>query len=225
MNYLSVAIDGPAGAGKSSVAKAVAAELGYIYIDTGAMYRSVALYAIEHDICPADEAELQNNINNIDIAIKYIDGEQHIYLNGKDVSGMIRTPEVSRAASDVATIGIVRNKLVSMQREMAKTANVIMDGRDICTTVLPDAQIKVFLTASVDARVKRRFLELTEKGVSCDFGHIKNDIIARDKNDSERKISPLKQAEDAILLDTSDMTFDEVKNTLKKMITEYKNVL
>lgn len=225
MEYLSVAIDGPAGAGKSSVAKAVAAQLGFVYIDTGAMYRSVALYAIENNFAPKNEDKLREVIDDLDIKIKHIDKEQHIFLNDKDVSSQIRTPEVSRAASDVATVGIVREKLVCMQRELAKVENVIMDGRDICTTVLPNAQIKIFLTASVDARAQRRYAEMLQKGTVCEYEQIKKEIIARDKNDSERKISPLKQAEDAIFLDTSDMTFDEVKDTIINMIKEYNDVL
>ena len=225
MNCISVAIDGPAGAGKSSVAKSVAAETGYVYIDTGAMYRTVGLYALQNNIDPKNEDKLSECVDSLDIQIKYANGEQRIYLNGKDVSDDIRTSEVSRAASDVATIGVVRKKLVAMQQDMATKDNVIMDGRDICTTVLPNAQIKIFLTASVEARAHRRYAELIEKGAECEYQQIKEEIIARDKNDSGRKISPLRQAEDAVLLDTSDMTFEEVKNTLKKMIMEYKDVL
>lgn len=225
MEYISVAIDGPAGAGKSSVAKKVAKDLGFIYVDTGAMYRSVALYAIRNNINPSDEASVKERIDDIDITIKYIDGVQHIYLNGVDVSDDIRTPEVSMGASDVAKIGVVREKLVSLQRNMAKVANIIMDGRDICTTVLPDAQVKLFLTASVDARAKRRYDEMTQKGMLCEYEEIKKDIISRDKNDSERKISPLKKADDAKLLDTSDMSFDEVVDTVKNEIKEHGYVL
>lgn len=225
MEYISVAIDGPAGAGKSSVAKKVAKDLGFIYVDTGAMYRSVALYAIRNNIKPSDEASVKERIDDIDITIKYIDGVQHIYLNGVDVSDDIRTPEVSMGASDVAKIGVVREKLVSLQRNMAKVANIIMDGRDICTTVLPDAQVKLFLTASVDARAKRRYDEMTQKGMLCEYEEIKKDIISRDKNDSERKISPLKKADDAKLLDTSDMSFDEVVDTVKNEIKEHGYVL
>jgi len=225
MEYISVAIDGPAGAGKSSVAKKVAKDLDFIYVDTGAMYRSVALYAIRNNISPSDEVAIKEKIDDIDITIKYIDGVQHIYLNGVDVSEDIRTPQVSMGASDVAKIGIVREKLVSIQRNMAKVANIIMDGRDICTTVLPDAQIKLFLTASVDARAKRRYDEMVQKGMECEYEEIKKDIIARDKNDSERKISPLKKADDAKLLDTSDMSFDEVVDTVKNEIKEHGYVL
>lgn len=225
MEYISVAIDGPAGAGKSSVAKKVAKDLGFIYVDTGAMYRSVALYAIRNNINPSDEASVKERIDDIDITIKYIDGVQHIYLNGVDVSDDIRTPEVSMGASDVAKIGVVREKLVSLQRNMAKVANIIMDGRDICTTVLPDAQVKLFLTASVDARAKRRYDEMTQKGMLCEYEEIKKDIISRDKNDSERKISPLKKADDAKLLDTSDMSFDEVVDMVKNEIKEHGYVL
>ena len=225
MEYISVAIDGPAGAGKSSVAKKVAKDLDFIYVDTGAMYRSVALYAIRNNISPSDEVAIKEKIDDIDITIKYIDGVQHIYLNGVDVSEDIRTPQVSMGASDVAKIGIVREKLVSIQRNMAKVANIIMDGRDICTTVLPDAQIKLFLTASVDARAKRRYDEMVQKGMECEYEEIKKDIISRDKNDSERKISPLKKADDAKLLDTSEMSFDEVVDTVKNEIKEHRYVL
>lgn len=225
MGYISVAIDGPAGAGKSSVAKAVASELSYIYIDTGAMYRAVALYLIENGIDTKDERKLEKIIDDINIQIKYVNGEQHIYLDNKDVSSKIRTPEVSRGASDVATIKIVREKLVKMQRELAELSNIIMDGRDIGTVVLPKASIKIFLTASVDARALRRFKELKEKGISCEYEKIKAEIIARDKNDSEREISPLKQADESILLDSSDMSFEEVKNTIKLMIKEHGDVL
>lgn len=219
MEYISVAIDGPAGAGKSSVAKAVAKRMGFVYIDTGAMYRAVALASIKRGINPQTSVEAVEKIaEEIDIEIKYIDGNLHIFLDGEDVSGEIRTPEVSLGASAVATMGGVRKRLVELQRGMAKHDNIIMDGRDICNVVLPDAQLKLFLTASVDTRAKRRYDELIAGGTSCEYEIIKQEIIARDKNDSEREISPLKQAEDAVLVDTSDMTFDEVVNTIEKMI-------
>lgn len=217
--YIAVAIDGPAGAGKSSVSKAAAKSMGFVYIDTGAMYRSVALYAIRNGIDCKNEAEkLISVLDDVKIAIKYKDGAQHIYLSGEDVSEEIRREEVSVGASDVAVIPEVRKKLVSIQRNMAKTANVIMDGRDICSYVLPNAQVKIFLTASVEERASRRYKELTEKGVSCDFEKIKRDIEYRDKNDSERKTAPLKRAEDAVLLDTSEMSFDESVEAVKSLI-------
>lgn len=226
MKYISVAIDGPAGAGKSSVAKTVAKDLGFVYVDTGAMYRSVALAAIMKGIDPVSEkSRVEEIIDNIEIKLDYIGGVLHVYLNGEDVSEKIRTPQVSAGASSVATIQSVRKKLVEMQRGMANTANIIMDGRDICSTVLPNAQIKLFLTASVETRAKRRYDELMEKGVECEYEKIKNDIIQRDKNDSEREISPLRKTEDSTLLDTSDMSFGEVVDTVKDMIRSCQNVL
>lgn len=223
MNYISVAVDGPAGAGKSSVSKAVAKALGYTYIDTGAMYRAAALFAIENGIDIKTEREkLISCLDEINIELKYSDEGQLVFLNGTDVSKRIRQEDVSVGASNVAVIPEVRVKLVSMQQQMAKTANVIMDGRDICSTVLPDAQVKIFLTASVEARAKRRYDELTAKGEECDFEKIKSDIEYRDKNDSEREMSPLKQADDATLVDTTDLTFDEVVEKIKELI---RNVL
>lgn len=223
MKYVSVAIDGPAGAGKSSVSKAAAKSLGFTYIDTGAMYRAVALFAIEHGIDLKNNVqELISHLDDIKIVIKYMDEGQRIYLSGKDVSERIREEEVSVGASDVAVIPQVRTKLVELQREMAKSANVIMDGRDICDYVLPDAQVKIFLTASVDSRARRRYDELTAKGIECDFEKIKADMEYRDKNDSTRAVSPLKQAKDATLVDTTDLTFEQAVEKVKELI---KNVL
>ena len=219
MKYIAVAVDGPAGAGKSTVSKAVAKELGFTYIDTGAMYRSVALYCIRKCIDCKNEAEkVISVLDDIELGIKYFDGAQHVFLNGEDVSDVIRAEEVSVGASNVAVIPEVRKKLVLIQREMSKTDNVIMDGRDICSYVLPDAEVKIFLTASVDARTERRFKELTEKGVQCEYEKIKLDIEYRDKNDSERKTAPLKQAPDAVRVDTSDMTFEEAVEKVKALI-------
>lgn len=223
MKYVSVAIDGPAGAGKSSVSKAAAKSLGFTYIDTGAMYRAAALFAIEHGIDLKNNVqELISHLDDIKIVIKYTDEGQRIYLSGKDVSERIREEEVSVGASDVAVIQQVRTKLVELQREMAKSANVIMDGRDICEYVLPDAQVKIFLTASVDSRARRRYDELTAKGIECDFEKIKADMEYRDKNDSTRAVSPLKQAKDATLVDTTDLTFEQTVEKVKELI---KNVL
>lgn len=218
MNYISVAIDGPAGAGKSSVSKAVAGELGFTYIDTGAMYRAAALFAIENGIDIKSEREkLISRLDEIKIELRNDSGVQKVFLGGVDVSERIREADVSVGASDVAVIPEVRVKLVKMQQEMADKASVIMDGRDIGTAVLPNAKVKIFLTASVDARAKRRYDELTEKGIECDYEKIKSDIEYRDKNDSEREMSPLKQAEDAVLVDTTDMTFEEVVNRIKEL--------
>ena len=221
MKYIAVAVDGPAGAGKSSVSKAVAKDMGYTYIDTGAMYRAAALFAIENGISIRDErAVLISRLDEINIALKNENGAQRVYLNGNDVSERIRQEDVSVGASDIAVIPEVRVKLVAMQQEMAKTADVIMDGRDICTTVLPDAQVKIFLTASVDARAKRRYDELTAKGIDCDYEKLKADIEYRDKNDSEREMSPLRKAEDATLVDTTDLTFDESVERIKELIRD-----
>ncbi len=221
MKYTSVAIDGPAGAGKSTVAKKVAKDMGLVYVDTGAMYRAVAYAAIKQGILiEENQSAVEEIANNIQISLDYKDGVLSVYLDAEDISDKIRTPLISKGASAVATMAGVRTRLVEMQRDMAKKANIIMDGRDICSVVLPDASIKLFLTASVDERANRRYKELIEKGEACELEQIKKDIAARDKNDSEREISPLKKADDAMLLDTSDMTFDEVVDKIKELIND-----
>lgn len=221
MKNYSVAIDGPAGAGKSTVAKAVAAQLRFIYIDTGAMYRAVALYAIRNQLRFNNaDGKLEDALNHIEIGIDYVDDSQHVFLNNEDVSGLIRTPEVSAGASAVATVQAVRVKLVELQRKLAQGKSVIMDGRDIGTHVLPNADVKIYLTASVDARAQRRYKELIEKGENVEFDDIRRDIIARDKNDSEREFSPLRQAEDATLVDNSDMNLEESVNYVISLIKE-----
>lgn len=217
-SMIKVAIDGPAGAGKSSIAKAVAKKLGFVYIDTGAMYRAVAVYAIENGIEIIEKSFTDEVLDRIKIDISYDEGGQRIFLCGKDVSERIRLADASIGASNVATIPAVRLKLVELQRNLAKKSSVIMDGRDIGTYVLPDAQVKIFLTASVEERARRRLLELVQKGQEADFEQVKKDIEYRDKNDSERKFAPLRQAEDAVLVDTSDMTIDEVIDTITKII-------
>ena len=222
LKMISVAIDGPAGAGKSSIAKAVSKKLGFVYIDTGAMYRAVAVYAIENNIEIKEENFTEQILDKIDITIEYDEEGQKIFLCGKDVSKRIREADASVGASNVAVIPAVRLKLVAIQRELAKKTSVIMDGRDIGTYVLPDADVKIFLTASVEERARRRFLEMTEKGMEADFESVKRDIIYRDKNDSEREFAPLRQAEDAVLVDTSDMTIDEVIEKIYTMILEAK---
>lgn len=209
-----VAIDGPAGAGKSTIAKAVAAKKGYVYVDTGAMYRAMALYFLRANISKDDEAKISASVDDIKVSIKYEDGSQHVILNDEDVTGLIRTEEVGNMASATSVYGAVRTKLVALQQELAKTTDVIMDGRDIGTVVLPNADVKVFLTASVECRAKRRFDELKAKGENPDFDKIAKDIEERDYRDSHREISPLKQADDAILVDSSDMTIDEVVDAI-----------
>ena len=184
---MKIAIDGPAGAGKSTLAKAAAKQLGYVYIDTGAMYRTVGLAVLENGKSPKNTLEVIETLENICIDIKYFDGVQNIFLNDKNVTALIRTPEVSVAASDVAVVPEVRKKLVSIQRELAEKNDVIMDGRDIGTKVLPDADVKIFLTATPEERAKRRLAELLEAGKSCTFDEVLKDILYRDKNDSERK--------------------------------------
>lgn len=205
-----IAIDGPAGAGKSTIAKLVAAKLGFIYVDTGAMYRAMALYFLENGIQPEDEAKVSVACGQIDISLRYQDGVQQVILNGEDVSGKIRTEAVGNAASVVSAYRAVRQALLALQQNLAKTSNVIMDGRDIGTCVLPEAQTKIYLTASSHVRAIRRYKELTEKGQTCNLEEIEQDIIDRDYRDMHREISPLTQAADAVLLDSSAMTIDQV---------------
>ncbi len=213
-----VAIDGPAGAGKSTVAKAVAAERNYIYVDTGAMYRAMALYFLREGTDKSDEAAVSRACKNVEVTISYEDGAQQVFLNGENVSGLIRTEEVGNMASATSGYLSVREKLVELQKNLAKRADVVMDGRDIGTCVLPDADVKVYLTASSLVRAKRRYKELVEKGVDCDLSEIEKDIIDRDYRDIHREHSPLKQAEDAIYLDSSEMTLKEVVDSILNMI-------
>ena len=201
-----IAVDGPAGAGKSTVSKIVAKKLSYTYIDTGAMYRAVGLKVLIRG-GNFDENFIVDTARDIDIKL---DASGKVFLDGDDITQKIRTPEIGKAASDVAKIGFVRKKLTELQREMAAQGSVVMDGRDIGTQVLPNADLKIFLTASVDERARRRFDELKAKGHAAEFDTIREEIILRDKQDSQREIAPLKQAEDAILLDTTDLSIDEV---------------
>lgn len=219
-----IAIDGPAGAGKSTISKAVAKRLGFIYIDTGAMYRSVGLAALNAGIDTKDAKGLETILGDIDIIIENTGDSQKFYLNGTDVTEEIRKPEVSVAASDVAVVPAVRLKLVELQRKMAENADVLMDGRDIGTYVLPDAELKVFLTASVDERARRRYAELCEKNQCVTFDDVKNDIIYRDKNDSEREFAPLREAEDSVLVDSTDMSIDDVISKILDLVKEKHNV-
>ncbi|MDD3204308.1 MAG: (d)CMP kinase [Lachnospiraceae bacterium] len=205
-----VAIDGPAGAGKSTIAKKIAKQMGYIYIDTGAMYRAMALYFIQNGINAEESDKISTKCKEADITIQYQEGEQIVLLNGKNVNGLIRTEEVGKMASVSSVNKDVREKLVDLQQKLAATANVIMDGRDIGTCVLPNADVKIYLTASSYIRAKRRYEELMSKGERVEFDMIEKDIIERDHRDMTRELSPLKQAEDAILVDSSNMGIDEV---------------
>ena len=211
---INIAIDGPAGAGKSSVAKAVAAKLGFIYVDTGALYRSIGVNALRHGIKTDDADAIIALLPETKVELRYIDGAQRVFLNGEDVSEAIRMPEASMAASNVSAIPAVRTFLLDLQRDMAKNNNVIMDGRDIGTVILPDAQYKFFLTASAEVRADRRFKELKEKGIDVDYNALLEEIIQRDYNDSHRETAPLRQADDAILIDSSNMTLEESINAI-----------
>lgn len=218
MNNLVIAIDGPAGAGKSTIAKLISREMGYIYVDTGAMYRAMAVYFSKNKVNPEDESAINEAVKNVNIKIEYQNGEQQVILNGENVTGLLRTEETGNMASKTSKYKEVRSKLVELQRELAKTTDVVMDGRDIGTTVLPDAFVKIYLTASSDARAKRRYDELVAKGEQCDLSAIKEDIEKRDYQDMHREISPLKQAEDAVLLDTSDMNIEQVVAAMRDII-------
>lgn len=217
-----IAIDGPAGAGKSTIAKTLAKELGFVYVDTGAMYRAMALYFIRQNIAKDDEASISEACKDVEITIVYQDGEQQVMLNGENVNGLIRNEEVGNMASATSVFGAVRMKLVELQQKLAATTDVIMDGRDIGTVVLPNAQVKVYLTASVATRAKRRYDELVAKGQSPDLSKIEADIEERDHRDMNREISPLRQAEDAILVDSSDMTIPEVVAAIQKLYKDAK---
>ena len=215
-----IAIDGPAGAGKSTIAKQLAKELSFIYVDTGAMYRSMALYFMRNDIAKEDEAAISDACKTVEVSIAYENGEQQVLLNGENVSKEIRKEEVGKMASATSVYKEVRKKLVELQQKLAADKDVIMDGRDIGTCVLPNAQVKIYLTASVETRAERRYQELQEKGAACDLEVIKKDIADRDYQDMHREISPLKQAEDAILVDYSDMGIEEVVETIKNIYRE-----
>ena len=217
---VSVAIDGPAGAGKSTLARRLAAELGYIYVDTGAMFRTIGLYALRAGKDPKDNEAVNALLPEISLKFAFIEGEQHIYLNGEDVSTAIRTEEVGMAASAVGANPEVRAFLLGMQRDMAKTQDVLMDGRDIGTVVLPDATVKIFLTASPEARATRRWKEYQQKGVEVSYEEVLSDVRQRDYQDTHRAAAPLRQADDAQLLDTSEMNFEQSLEAMKKMIVE-----
>lgn len=214
MQHFNIAIDGPAGAGKSTIAKALAEKLGFIYVDTGAMYRAVALYMLEEKIDCSDEPALKEACSRIDITIRYEAGKQQVILNGENVSGRIRTEAVSDMASRTSSCLFVREKLVELQKRLALQADVVMDGRDIGTCVLPDAQVKIYLTASTGVRAKRRYKELSERGESCSLDEIEQDIKDRDYRDMHREHSPLVQAKDAVLIDSSDLNLEQVMEAI-----------
>lgn len=214
---INIAIDGPAGAGKSTVAKMISAELGYIYVDTGALYRTIALYLIENNI---SDDEIPEKICNADVSIKFDDGVQKVFLGDRDVSGLIRTPEISMEASRTSAIPAVREYLFDTQKKIAHENNVIMDGRDIGTVVLPDAEVKIFLTATPEERANRRYKELSEKPDCPCYEKILSDIIERDYNDINRSVSPLKQADDAILVDTTDFDLNQSVTEIIRIIND-----
>ena len=217
MKTVNIAIDGPAGAGKSTNAKMVSAEMGYIYVDTGAMYRAVALYLTENNI---PDEDIEKYIGGVDVSLKFIDGVQRVYLGDRDVSELIRTPEISMAASRTSAIPAVRARLFDLQQKLARENNIIMDGRDIGTVVLPNADVKIFLTASAEERANRRYKELSEKPDCPPYEEILKDIIQRDYNDMNRETAPLKQAEDAVLVDTTELTLEQSAARITEIIKE-----
>lgn len=215
-----IAIDGPAGAGKSTIAKKVAEELSFIYVDTGAMYRAMALFLLNHKVDCSNQEEIAKVCRQADISIEYRDGEQIVLLNGENVNAHLRSEEVGRMASVSSANPGVREHLLMLQRSLAKSHNVVMDGRDIGTVILPQAEVKIYLTASVDTRAGRRYLELSEKGLSCDPEEIRRDIIERDERDMNREVSPLKKADDAVLVDSSQLSVGEVVTEILRIYRE-----
>ena len=215
-----IAIDGPAGAGKSTIAKLLSKKKGFIYVDTGAMYRAIALFILENDVPKDDEEAVKKALPVADVRLSFVDGKQCVLLNGKDVTGLLRTEEVGNTASKVSAYPAVRSCLIELQRRTADENDVVMDGRDIGTVILPNAPLKVFLTASVSVRAKRRFLELSEKGEECDIKKIEADIRERDERDMNRETAPLKKAPDAVLLDSSELSIDEVVSKIEELCGE-----
>lgn len=217
---INIAIDGPAGAGKSTIAKKLAQELGYVYVDTGAMYRAMAYYFLQQGIDKTDEAAINAAVDGADVTIRYVDGAQQVLLNGEDVTGSLRSEQVGNMASNTSVYPAVRVKLVALQQKLAQTTDVIMDGRDIGTCVLPDAQVKIYLTASVGTRANRRYDELVEKGEQPDLEKIEADIEERDYRDMHREMSPLRQADDAVLVDSSEMNIEQVVSAILEIVKE-----
>lgn len=216
---MNIAIDGPAGAGKSTIAKRVAKQLGFIYVDTGAMFRAMGLYFLRNQFDMEQKSLLEEESKKIDIALKFENGEQQVLLNGENVNGYIRVEEVGKIASIIATNPAIRTRLLELQQKIARENHVVMDGRDIGTCVLPNAQVKIYLTASSKERARRRYEELIAKGEQCDIAIIEEDIIQRDYADMNREIAPLRQAKDAVLIDSSDMTIEEVVHAI---LNEYE---
>ncbi|MBR6426357.1 MAG: (d)CMP kinase [Clostridia bacterium] len=217
---INIAIDGPSGAGKSYLARQVASRLGYIYVDTGALYRAVGLHMLDKGIDPSDRERVASELENVTVSFAHKDGEQHVFLNSCDVNSLIRTPEVSMAASAVSAIPQVRAFLLGLQKDIAAKENTVMDGRDIGTVILPDAQVKIFLCASPEARARRRFLELTEKGVVTTLEEVKADMARRDANDSTRDVAPAVPAEDAVILDNSDLDREQTVLAALRIVEE-----
>lgn len=218
--HLAIAIDGPSGAGKSTIARLLAADLRFIYVDTGALYRAVGYTMLQEGIDPADAAAVEERLPELQVELRYVDGVQRVFVNDQDVSDCIRTPEVSMAASAVSALPVVRQFLLQLQRDLAASSNVIMDGRDIGTVVLPDAGLKIFLTASPEERARRRYLELQEKGVDTTLEAVLEDMRQRDHNDSNRAAAPLKAAEDAVMVDTTGCSLEEAVERMKKLAKE-----
>ncbi len=217
---INIAIDGPAGAGKSTIARSLASKLGYIYVDTGALYRAVGVNAMRSGADTKNPEQVCATLEGADVSLRFVDGEQRVFLGEEDVSVAIRTPEASMAASNVSAIPEVRAFLFDLQRDIAAKNNCIMDGRDIGTVVLPNAEVKIFLTASAEVRAKRRYDELLAKGMQADYNQVLEEMIQRDYQDSHRAIAPLKQADDAVLVDTSDMNLEQVIETLDNIVKE-----
>ncbi|MBQ3604112.1 MAG: (d)CMP kinase [Clostridia bacterium] len=217
---INIAIDGPAGAGKSTIARKLAANLGYIYVDTGALYRAVGVNAMRNGADTKNAEQVTATLSSAKVSLRFVEGEQRVFLGEEDVSLAIRTPEASMAASNVSAIPAVREFLFDLQRDIAKANNCIMDGRDIGTVVLPEAQVKVFLTASAEVRAKRRYDELLAKGMEADYNQVLEEMVQRDYQDSHRAIAPLKQADDATLLDTSEMNLEQVLEALETIVKE-----
>lgn len=217
-----IAIDGPAGAGKSTIARRTAQELSFIYVDTGALYRALAVFLVDEGVSPEDTEKVKEAVKSVKVSIAYENGEQQVLVNGKNVTDRLRAESVGNMASTISAIPAVRAALLDLQRDLAKAHDVLMDGRDIGTNVLPDAELKIYLTASVETRAERRYRDLQEKGVEKPLSEIKKEIEERDHRDMTRAIAPLKQAEDAVYLDTSHMNIDEVVEAIRKLYRERK---
>ncbi len=217
---IAIAIDGPAGAGKSTIARSLAVSLGYIYVDTGALYRTVALSILRNGVNSDNIADVKAHIEGISVDIKYIDGEQRVFLGAEDVSALIRTPEVSMMASKTSAVPEVRAFLLDLQRRLADEHNVVMDGRDIATVVLPNARVKIFLTASPEIRAKRRYDELIEKGESVQFSEVLSDLIKRDEQDMNRAVAPLKPSGESVIVDTSGLSLQQSVEAMRKVVEE-----